>query len=89
MNRRLTIEASVGLLVDTVAIPPGAEHTYAEADWRDALVLIDQGELDLECTDGGVWRFTRGAVLCLANLPLRTLRNEGREPLTLTRVRRS
>lgn len=89
MNRRLAIETSAGLLVDAVAIPPGTDHAYAEAEWRDALVLIDQGVLDLECTDGGVWRFTHGAILCLANLPLRSLRNQGSEPLSLTRVRRS
>ena len=56
-----------------VSVPPGGALDYDEADWRDALVLVVRGEIEL-----GGERFGRGSVLSLAGLPLRALHNRGR-----------
>jgi quercetin dioxygenase-like cupin family protein len=70
-----------------VAVPPGGVLDYEEADWRDALVIVVRGEIQLE-SRGGRERFARGAVLSLAGLPLRALHNDGAEPAELLAVRR-
>jgi hypothetical protein len=67
----------------TVSVPPGGALDYDEEDWRDALVLVVRGEIEL-----GRERFPRGAVLSLAGLPLRALHNRGAEPAELVAVRR-
>jgi hypothetical protein len=67
----------------TVSVPPGGTLEYDEADWRDALVLVVRGELEL-----GSKRFGRGSVLSLAGLRLSALRNLGAEPVELVAVRR-
>jgi hypothetical protein len=72
-----------------ITIAPGAERAYREADWRDALVVVEHGELELECTSGGTRRFAGGAVLFLSGLPLRLLRNAGPEKAVLTAIRRA
>ncbi len=71
-----------------IAIAPGDRRAYDEAEWRDALVVIERGEIELESTAGDRRRFGRGDVLCLAGLPLRALRNRGREDAVLVAVSR-
>jgi hypothetical protein len=71
-----------------VSVPPGRARTYDEADWRDALVLVVRGEIELEARGGSRQRFARGAVLSLAGLSLRALHNRGAEPAELVAVRR-
>jgi hypothetical protein len=70
------------------AVAPGDERAYREAEWRDALVLVVRGEIELEARSGRRERFARGAVLSLAGLRLRALRNRGPEPAELVAVRR-
>jgi hypothetical protein len=67
----------------TVSVPPGGALDYDQADWRDALVLVVRGEIEL-----GRERFGRGSVLSLAGLRLRALHNRGAEPAELVAVRR-
>jgi quercetin dioxygenase-like cupin family protein len=74
------------LLVFVVA--PGGERPYDRADWRDALVVVERGEIELEWQAGPRRRFPRGAVLWLSDLPLRALHNRGREPAVLVAVYR-
>jgi hypothetical protein len=71
-----------------VSVPPGRTRDYDEADWRDALVLVVRGEIELEGQGGSRERFARGAVLSLAGLSLRALHNQGAEPAELVAVRR-
>jgi hypothetical protein len=66
-----------------VAVLPGHALDYDEADWRDALVLVVRGEIEV-----GGERFARGAVLSLAGLSVRALHNRGAEPAELVAVRR-
>jgi hypothetical protein len=66
-----------------VSVPPGGTLAYDEADWRDALVLVVRGEIEL-----GGERFGRGSVLSLAGLTVRALHNRAAEPAELVAVRR-
>jgi hypothetical protein len=74
--------------VKTVTLPPGAARAYASAEWRDALVLVARGTLELEFAGGARRRFSRGAMLWLARLSLCALRNPGSEVALLVAVSR-
>jgi hypothetical protein len=69
-----------------VALVPGRARPYDEAEWRDALVVVEHGEIELECSSGRRRRFGSGAVLCLNGLPLRALHNCGLGPAVLSAV---
>jgi hypothetical protein len=75
--------------VRVVEVPPGGERGYDEAEWRDALVVVDRGEIELDCRGGSRPRFAGGAVLWLGGLPVRALRNPGPVPTVLVAVARS
>jgi hypothetical protein len=72
-----------------VRIPPGCPLAYDEATWRDALVVVAYGNVEVEGRAGGRRRFRRGAVLFLTGLGLRALHNRGPEPAVLVAVRRA
>lgn len=72
----------------TVGVAPADQRVYDEAEWQDALVVIERGEIELESTAGGRQCFARGDVICLAGLPLRAVRNRGEEPAVLVVVSR-
>jgi hypothetical protein len=72
----------------TVAVGPRRALAFDEAEWRDSLVVVERGEIELECLDGSRERFGRGDVLCLVGLPLGALVNPGREPVVLLAVSR-
>jgi quercetin dioxygenase-like cupin family protein len=84
LGRRL----APGFVVRVVVVAPGAERDYDEADWRDAIVVVEWGEIVLEPRAGRSYRFERGDVLWLQGLALRALRNRGREPAVLVAVAR-
>lgn len=84
LGRRLP--ASFELRV--VAVAPGCERAFDDAEWRDAVVVVERGQIELECLGGTCWCFGRGDVLWLSGLPLRALRNPGREPAVLVAVSR-
>jgi quercetin dioxygenase-like cupin family protein len=71
-----------------VAVAPGSRRPYDEAEWRDAIVSVTRGEIELECTSGARQRVRTGDVLWLAGLPLRALHNHGAEPALLVAVTR-
>jgi hypothetical protein len=71
-----------------VAVGPGEALPYDEADWRDALVLVRDGEIVLETLCGRSCLFKRGDILWLAGLPLASLRNRGDEPAVLVTASR-
>jgi hypothetical protein len=72
-----------------VTIAPGRARLYDPGEWRDALVVVEQGEVHVECRAGGFRPFAAGAVLWLTGLPLRALHNRGAEPAVLVAVRRA
>ena len=71
-----------------VAVEPGRGLPYDELHWLDALVLVEHGEIELECITGGRQRFPAGSVLWLTELPLRAIHNRGSEPALLVAVSR-
>jgi hypothetical protein len=71
-----------------VTIEPGQALAFDEARWNDTLVVIDAGELEIECQLGGRRRFPRGAVLWLAGINARALHCVGDDPTVLVAVSR-
>ena len=71
-----------------VVVAAGQRLAYDQADWCDAVVVVEGGELELEWLGGGRRRFVRGDPLWLSGLPLRALHNPGWEPAVLTVVAR-
>ena len=55
--------------------------------WRDTIVFVETGEVELECVAGQCRRFSAGAVLCLLP-PVRVLRNGSSKPARLIAVSR-
>jgi hypothetical protein len=71
-----------------VTVEPGVSRPYDEREWHDALVVIERGSIELECTRGGTRTFARGDLLWLVDLPLRVIHNRGSEPAVLIAVSR-
>jgi hypothetical protein len=60
-----------------VVLAPDAERAYVAAEWRDALVIVEEGSLELVGLSGTRRRLECGAILWLWDLPLCSLRNPG------------
>jgi hypothetical protein len=72
-----------------IALAPGASRSFDEAGWRDALVLLESGELEVEGRTGCRVRLRAGAIFWLAGLPVRSLHNPGRDAAVLVAISRS
>jgi quercetin dioxygenase-like cupin family protein len=72
----------------TVTIRPGSTLPYEEAEWRDALVVVECGAVVVEGHAGGRRAFEAGDVLWLTGMGVRALRNEGQENAVLVAVSR-
>jgi quercetin dioxygenase-like cupin family protein len=70
------------------SIGPGKAVPYDAAAWRDALVVVLSGELELECRAGGRRRFECGDILWLEGLDVRRLGNGGAVPTVLLAISR-
>jgi hypothetical protein len=82
-------EVSPAFDVRRTVVDPGADRLFDEAEWRDAIVLVESGEIELDCVGGASSRLRCGAVLWLTGLPLRALRNRRPEPAVLLAVSRA
>jgi hypothetical protein len=71
-----------------VRFEPGCCRPYEAAEWEDALVIVTFGVIELEGLSGRRWRFPRGAILWLTDLPLRAIHNPGAEDAELATVSR-
>jgi hypothetical protein len=71
-----------------ITIAPGDQRPYRPDEWWDAIVRVQEGEIELECGGGGVARFRRGDILWLTGLPVRVLHNRGAAPVVLVAVSR-
>jgi hypothetical protein len=69
-----------------LVIEIAGDRSYDRREWAGALVVVEAGELELECVEGTTVRFHDGAVLFLDGLPIRSLRNRGPCPLRLSVV---
>ena len=74
--------------VRRVVVAPGCERPFDAAEWRDAIVVVASGRIELECSSGKRHPFRRGDVLWLIGLPLRALHNRWRRPAVLVAVSR-
>jgi hypothetical protein len=72
-----------------ITLAPGASRFFDDADCRDALVLLESGEVELEGRAGCRVRLRAGAIFWLAGLPVRFLHNAGPEPAVLVAVSRA
>jgi hypothetical protein len=72
----------------SVTVAAGCERPYELSEWADAIVLVQEGAIELECLGGTRSCFGTGALLCFDSLPLRTLRAAGGEPALLIAVSR-
>lgn len=84
LHRRLP--ASFDLRI--VVIDPGTSRPYDETEWRDALVVVEHGQVDVGHTGGDLRCFKCGDVLFLDGLSVVALRNPGNEPVVLSVVTR-
>ena len=70
-------------------VPPRSERAYAQAEWRDALVVVESGSIELEAINGLRQKFVTGDVLTLTRLRLIRNRNPVTAVLSATsRIRR-
>ena len=72
----------------TVTLEPGCVLPYDAAAWRDAIVFVTAGEIELQCLSGTSRRFWRGHILWLSNLPLKAVRNPSQVPARLVAISR-
>ena len=72
-----------------ITVAPGTSRAFGAADWSDALVVLESGEVDLESLTGCHERLQPGAIFWLAGLPLRCLHNTGGSPAVLVAVSRT
>jgi hypothetical protein len=77
-----------GFQLRLLIIGPLGSRPYRSAEWSDALVVIERGEVELERLDGSLWPFAAGSVLWLAGLPVRALHNPRSEAALLASVSR-
>ena len=70
-------------------VAPGLALSVELRYLRDALVFVEQGELELECRGGTCRRFGRGSMIPIALLPVSCLRSVGPDELTLVAVSRA
>jgi hypothetical protein len=80
--------APPGFVRRTIVVEAGGARPADEREWHDAIVVVEHGEIELECAAGGRRRFAAGAVLWLTGIDLRVLHNRGAEPAVLVAVRR-
>lgn len=77
-----------GLRLRTLTLQPRDGLDYVPDDWADTMVVVERGELELECHSGTLVWFTQGAILVFAGLGLRRIRNAGGTPLVLSALSR-
>lgn len=80
--------APAGMDLRIVSIPVHHELTYEPAEWAGSLVVVEAGEIELECHGGTSARFGAGSILCFDCITLRSVRNSGAETAWLSAVSR-
>jgi hypothetical protein len=77
------------LRLRTVILQPQDALDYRRADWLDTVVVVERGELEMQCRSGARAWFGPGATLVFTGLGLRRLRNPGNAPLVLSALTRN
>lgn len=55
--------------VSCLRFSPAESRMIAADEWRDALVLVQDGTLEVRCSAGETAHFATGSVLCLDRVP--------------------
>jgi hypothetical protein len=71
-----------------ITIEPGETVGAGDSAWRDEIVSVEAGALDIVGPDGAVLHLDRGAVLWLDGVAHVALRGAGEEPTVLAAIRR-
>ena len=66
----------------------GAETAYRPDDWKDSIIEIEAGAVEIETRDGEAVEFRAGDVFWLAGLPVLALHNRGDVPAVLVTATR-
>jgi hypothetical protein len=69
-------------------VAPRLELAFVPGGLPDAIVVIEQGELELECRAGTCRRFGRCSMIPIARPPMALFRSVGSRPLVLVAVSR-
>jgi hypothetical protein len=77
-----------GFSRSVLRVAPGIELEVDPGGLPDAIVVVERGELELECRSGTRRRFGCGSMIPLARLPVVSLRSVGPDPLVLVAVSR-
>jgi hypothetical protein len=96
----MTADESAGDALFRDPLPAGfSRHVFRVAPRRElglergglshAIVVVEEGEAELECRSGTRRRFGRGSMIPLARLPVAHLRSVGPGPLVLVAVSRA
>lgn len=64
-----------GMDLRLVALEPRSERAYVSAEWRDGLVVVEEGAIVLMTRCGRARPLPEGAVLWLERLPLSAIAN--------------
>jgi hypothetical protein len=70
-------------------VAPGLELCLEPGGLPDAIVVVEQGELELECRAGTRRRFPPGSMITIARLSVAHIRSVGSGPLVLVAVSRA
>jgi hypothetical protein len=70
-----------------IELTPNDELRVDATAWRDAIIFLETGEVELECSAGERRRFAPGAVLCVVP-SVRLLRNCGDDSARLVAISR-
>jgi hypothetical protein len=71
-----------------VTIPAGADRPTSADEWAGALVVVEQGAIEVLCRGGACRSFGRGSFLSLSWLPVVCLRNAGPQVAVIAGYRR-
>jgi hypothetical protein len=82
------MEAPPGFEIRAVEVEAGGHRINNAGEWRDALVALARGEIELEYLSGDRCRLARGDIFWLEGLKLRALHNPGDRPALLVAVSR-
>jgi hypothetical protein len=87
-------KASAALVIRVLILQPGRDRVFDEREWRDSLVEVECGEIELQLRGGTRRVYAAGDVLWLIGLPVLAVRNPGRGSAVLVaasrrKVRRS
>ncbi len=74
-----------GLRRDQVTLEPRATHDCGGPDWRDCVLVVEEGDVVL-ATVGGELALVQGAVFCLNEFVAPVLRNPGPGRATVVRA---